>query len=217
MKKPNEMMSKMMSSMFTEVSNVSYDLASGQVGIKTDAGLLTLGKDGIIDQNPMDFFSMEVPAFALNTPIKDIKRGDILVSSGKAYAFVLENGMTENTNKNATSADNMVERSSIEAMNFMGHITRFRPKKVNIMGNTGGVMVVKSLFNMMGANEQDGSFNMQSMLPLMMMMKSGDGKGDMKDMLLPLMLMGGQQGGGLGGMNPMMLMLMMGGENSLFK
>ena len=93
MKSLQSTMAKAMGTMFAQVDNVKYDLASGQTGIVTDGGLVTLGSDGALDQNPMDFFSLELPAFAMLTPAKDIKRGDIIVSGGKAYGFILEPGL----------------------------------------------------------------------------------------------------------------------------
>ena len=93
MKSLKDTMAKAMTNLFAQVDNVKYDLATGQTGIVTDGGLVTLGSDGALDQNPMDFFSLELPAFAMLTPAKDIQRGDIIVSGGKAYGFILEPGL----------------------------------------------------------------------------------------------------------------------------
>ena len=76
-------MQKAMGSLFVEISNVKYDLATGSTGIVTQGGLVTLSKDDHLDQNPMDFFSLALPAFAILTPAKDVKRGDIIVSDGE--------------------------------------------------------------------------------------------------------------------------------------
>ena len=46
MKSMNETLKKAMSTMFAPVDNVKYDLATGQTGIITDGGLVTLGSDG---------------------------------------------------------------------------------------------------------------------------------------------------------------------------
>lgn len=123
-------MQKAMQTMFRPIDNVSYDIASGSTGIKTSAGLVTLGKDDVLDQNPLDFFSMEIPAFAMLTPATEVKRGDILVSDGKAYGFLLEDGVREQT-----SDEDDASKASIQTMNVQGHISRFRPKRVSMLGS----------------------------------------------------------------------------------
>lgn len=178
---------KFMNAMFRQISNVSYDLASGQTGIKTDDGLITISGD-TIEQNPLDFFSMEIPAFAMITPLNEVKRGDILVEGDKATAFIQE-----------------VTSNEIAVINTSGQLTSYVPKKIQFMGVKDGIQVVKSFTSMFGGSEQNGG--MGSMLPLMLMMGS-DGN-NKKDMLLPLMLM---QGGGQSANSMLPLMLMMGGD-----
>lgn len=211
MKNIQDTMKKAMSTMFQSIENVSYDLATGLTGIKTEGGLVTMGADGTLEQNPMDFFSMEIPAFAMVTPVAEVKVGDLLVSNGKAYAFIIENGMIP-ADMNADREE--APKRSIRALNWQGHETRFRPKKVSMMGINDGMTVVRSFGNLMGNQNQKGTggFDMSSMLPFMMMGALGDGKSDMKSML-PLLMM---SGGNMGQMNPMMLMMLM-GDNSPFK
>lgn len=191
-------MNKAMQTMFRPIDNVSYDLASGTSGIKTNAGLVTLGKDDVLDQNPLDFFSMEIPAFAMLTPATEVKRGDILVSDGRAYGFLLEDG-----DKKSVS-DEEAAKASIQTINVQGHISRFRPKRVSMLGVKDGLTVVRSFGSMFGGEGNTGTMDMNSLLPLMLM--SGD-----KDMssMLPLLMM---SQGGAGGLfsNPMMLMMLMG-------
>lgn len=187
---------KAMTSMFRPVENVSYDLQTGLTGIKTNGGLITLGDDDVLEQNPMDFFSLEIPAMAMLTPTKDVQRGDIIVSDGKAYAFVLETGLAD---------DEEASKASIRTMNMQGHISRFRPKRVSMMGINDGLTIVRSFGSMFGGSSS-GGMDMSSLLPLMLM--SGE-KTDMSS-ILPLMMM--SQGAG-GMSNPlMMMMLMNGGE-----
>lgn len=225
MKSLNDTLAKAMKTMFASVDNVKYDLASGQTGIVTDGGLVTLGADGALDQNPMDFFSLELPAFAILTPAKDIKRGDIIVSNGKAYGFILESGVkpesrgkakaeveTEDPNAEA------VIKGELSTINVQGHVSRFRPRKVQMMGVSDGLTVVRSFNNLFGAPDAEQTNPLQAMLPLMLMSKSGNG--NQMEKLLPLMMMGGMNGG-MGNMmsNPLMMMAMLGdgGIDGLFK
>ena len=229
MKSMNETLKKAMSTMFAPVDNVKYDLATGQTGIITDGGLVTLGADGALDQNPMDFFSLELPAFAILTPAAEIKRGDIIVSNGKAYGFILEGGIKPPSRGRAKAAvetedptAEAVLKGELSTINVQGHVSRFRPRKVQMMGVSDGLTVVRSFTNLFGAPAAEGaSANpMAAMLPLMLMSKGGSG--NQMEKLLPLMMMGGMGGsGGMGGMmsNPLMLMALMGdgGLDSLFK
>ena len=226
MKSMTDTLKKAMSTMFAPVDNVKYDLASGQTGIVTDGGLVILGSDGVLDQNPMDFFSLELPAFAMLTPAKDIQKGDIIVSGGKAYGFILEPGLKPaprgRAKDAAVDADpeaDMVAKGELQTMNVQGHVSRFRPKRVTMMGVTDGLLVVRSFTNLFGQQgaEQAAQNPMQAMLPLMLMSKGGYGSGDMKS-LLPLMMMGGMGGGNMMS-NPLMMMALLGdgGIDGLFK
>lgn len=227
MKSLKDTMAKAMSTMFMPIDNVKYDLASGQTGIVTDGGLVTLGADGALDQNPMDFFSLELPAFAMLTPASEIKRGDIIVSSGKAYGFILEPGLkatpVRGHAKQAVEIDPEAAPSikgELSTINVQGHVSQFRPKRVTMMGVSDGLTVVRSFGNLFGAPAAEGSIQnpMQAMLPLMLMSKMGtSGNKDMSS-LLPLMMMGGMGGGNMM-QNPMMLMALLGdsGIDGLFK
>lgn len=250
-----ETLDKAMRTMFAPIDNVKYDLATGQTGIITEGGLVTLGGDGTLDQNPMDFFSLALPAFAVLTPANQVKRGDILVSNGKAYAFILEGGLKSaeapqvarkrrtkeeiEIDNNAVAAGlpapsevahqaaleelSSLTKGELSTINVQGHVSRFRPKKVAMMGINDGLTVVKSFASMMGGTADlaaAGVNPMAQMLPLLMMSKMGSGKsGSNMSEMLPMMMMMGM-GGGAGGLmsNPLMLMAMMGdgGVNGLF-
>lgn len=229
MKSMNETLKKAMSTLFAPVDNVKYDLATGQTGIITDGGLVTLGADGALDQNPMDFFSLELPAFAILTPAAEIKRGDIIVSNGKAYGFILEGGLKPPSRGRAKAAvetedptAEAVLKGELSTINVQGHVSRFRPRKVQMMGVSDGLTVVRSFTNLFGAPAAEGApvNPMAAMLPLMLMSKGGSE--NQMEKLLPLMMMGGMGGSGeMSGMmsNPLMLMALMGdgGIDNLFK
>lgn len=220
-------MAKAMSTMFTQIDNVKYDLATGQTGITTQGGLITLGADGALDQNPMDFFSLELPAFAMLTPADQVKRGDIIVSNGSAYGFILEPGLKPaSTARGRAKAQVEAEdadadagiKGELQTINIQGHVSRFRPRKVQMMGVSDGLLIVKSFGNLFGQNQGEQTTNpMQTLLPLMLMSK-GNGT-DMKSML-PMLMMSGMMGGGNNMMsNPLMMMALMGegGIDGLFK
>lgn len=200
-----------MGSVIQPIENVSYDLQTGLTGIKTKTGIVTLSDGDItgspeLSKNPMDFFGMDIPAFAMLTPVNDVKAGDIIVSEGKAYGFIIE----------------VTETGSLKTMNVQGHVSRFVPTKVNMLGIQKGVTIVKSFTNLFGGStDGKGAMDMSSMLMMSMMMggKDSNGSNKMEDMLPILMLtgsLGGSSSGGIGGMNPLMLMMMMMGDKSPF-
>ena len=229
MKSLKDTMAKAMTNLFAQVDNVKYDLATGQTGIVTDGGLVTLGSDGALDQNPMDFFSLELPAFAMLTPAKDIKRGDIIVSGGKAYGFILEPGLKPAARttraKQAVETDpeakaEEITKGELQTINVQGHVSRFRPKRVTMMGVSDGLLVVRSFNNLFGApgTNQAAQNPIQAMLPLMLMSK-GNGSVGIADKLPLLMMMGGMSGGQNMMSNPLMMMALLGdgGIDGLFK
>ena len=226
MKSLKDTMAKAMTNLFAQVDNVKYDLATGQTGIVTDGGLVTLGSDGALDQNPMDFFSLELPAFAMLTPAKDIKRGDIIVSGGKAYGFILEPGLKPAPRGRAKDAEvaadpeaDKVAKGELQTINVQGHVSRFRPKRVTMMGVSDGLLVVRSFNNLFGApgTNRAAQNPMQAMLPLMLLSK-GNGSVGIADKLPLLMMMGGMSGQNMMS-NPLMMMALLGdgGIDGLFK
>jgi hypothetical protein len=183
--------SKLTNLMFQNINNVSYDLATGATAIKTDSGLISLSKDhNSLEQNPFDSFAMEIPAFAILTPIKDIAVGDLIVSNGKAVGFVV-----------------LAEGDDLEVLSVDGNLNSHRPRTIQFLGQAAGVQVVKSLLSF--GNNSEGPNGLFSN-PLMLMMMMGDGKKDLSKML-PFLLMGNS--GASSGMNPLMLMAMMGDKS----
>ena len=200
-------MSKLLGHVFAQIDGVVWDMMSNQTGIKREDGIYTLSKDGQVELNPFDSFSMELPAFSQLVPIDQVKHGDVLVSAGKPTGWVLEAAIAEDG-----EGEGLKTKSSIQALSFQGHQTRFRPKKVSMMGIENGVTIVRSPFNFGDAKGGGGGFgDMASMLPMLMLMGDKGGAGGMDMKTLAMMSMMG--GGGLGTMNPMMLMMLLGGDN----
>jgi len=190
-------MSKLLSHVFAQIDGVVWDLMSNQTGIKREDGIYTM-KDGQIELNPFDAFAMELPAFSQLIPIDQVNAGDVLVSNGRPTGWVL----------NAIDSDEKKTQRAIQALSFQGHQTRFRPKKVSMMGIENGITVVRSPFNFGGGSGGSGSGDMMSMLPMLML--AGDGNGSKVDMKTMAMMSMMGNGGNMAGMNPMMLAMMFG-------
>lgn len=217
--KLNSAMSKLMDQVFKPITSVVWDLTTNKTGVKATDGIYTLGEDGTIEMNPFDGFSMELPAFSQLVPIEQVKKGDVIVSGGKATGWVLESAMCQVDTGDDTESTKTTEiqgRKSITAISFQGHVTRFRPKNVSMLGIKNGVTVVRSPLSF-GGGESTGLGDLSALMPLMLLSGSATGAGsaDMKSMLMLSMLSSG--GGMLGGaqMNPLVLMALM-GENGPF-
>jgi hypothetical protein len=195
---------KLMDRFFRRADNVVWDLMSGRLGFKTHEGIVTIdgeGDDAVPSINPFDDFSMEVPAFGQQTPIDQIKLGDMILQSDKV-GWVVE-----------------LKGKSIRLLRPNGDRTTFTPPKTQILDFGSGVMVVRSLISMLPGGTS-GLGNLQSMMIPMMMM--GDGDMDMEKMLPMMLMMNGANAtaadgtanplaglaGGMGG-NMMQTMMMM--------
>lgn len=208
--KMNGTMGKLMSNIFAPIDGVVWDLMSNSTGIKREDGIYTLGKDGQVELNPFDAFSMELPAFSQLVPIDQVKSGDVLVSGGKATGWITDTRQVE-----PKEGDDKVP-ASVTALSIQGHQTRFRPKKVSMMGIENGITVVRSPFNFGGEGSKSGMGDLASMLPLLLLGDKAGGANGMDTKTLMLMsMMGG--GGGMAGMNPMMLALLLGDDGGFPK
>lgn len=169
---------KFMERLFRKADNVVWDLMSGRIGVRTDEGIATIegtGEDAQININMFDEFGMSIPAFAQSTPLEAVNVGDIIYF-GKTQkpGWVVEKKAPKEVGKS----------SSFVLMKTDGTRSSWTPPKVSMLGLESGVMVLRSLINMLPGG-QNGLAGMQGMLiPLMM---SG---GDMDmDKMMPLMLM----------------------------
>jgi hypothetical protein len=170
------------------------------------------GDDATVTLNLIDQFGIGVPAFAQNTPQASVQVGDMIYGAKGPLGWVTD-----------------IKEKSFTLLKPDGTRTHWSPPKVAMFGFDGGVMVLRSLMNMLPGGAS-GLAGMQSTLLPLMMMGGGDGA-DIGDMM-PMLLMG-QMGLGMGGTpavnadgtpiapaaNPMaqmlpmmMLMKMMGGK-----
>lgn len=189
-------------------------MMSGRVGFKTNDGIVTIELNAVNDAktdaedcqvviNPFDQFGMEVPAFAQSVPIDSINLGDMIYSSAsnKVLGWVVKKS-----------------DKSFKLMKQDGTRSDWTPPKVQMLGFDSGVMVLRSLLNMLPGGST-GLGQMQSaLMPMMAMGMLGDnesGDFDLKSMM-PMLLMSQM---GLGGtadvsnsgnmMGNMMQMMMM--------
>ncbi len=191
---------KFMDRFFRKVDGVCWDLMTGRVGIKRADGIVTIdgeGDDAQVSINMLDQFGMEVPAFAQGVPADAVKVGDLIYGAKEALGWVIK--------KN---------EKSLVLMKPDGTRSTWTPPKVQMLGFDSGVMVLRSLMNMLPGGA-GGLGQMQSMLMPMLMM--GGDSIDM-DSMMPMMLMGmagttpaadGSAGNPMGNMSQMMPMMMM--------
>jgi len=193
---------RMMNRFFRKVDGVKWDLMSGRVGVVLDdEGIVTLdgeGEDARIAINVMDEFGMAIPAFAQNTALDSVTVGDLIYQSNKVKGWVTE----------VVTKDGVATKFNI--MTPSGTATNWTPPKVSMFGLDSGVMVLRSLINMLPKGE-GGLGSMQNVLLPMMMMGGNDSS---IEKMMPLMLLSqlGTDGTGneaFGGGNMMQTMLMM--------
>lgn len=198
---------------FRPVDNVVWDMMSGKVGYKTNDGIVTIELNGIneanteaddcqVTINPFDDFGMELPAFAQSIPANSISLGDMIFSSSnnKVLGWVVKKS-----------------DKSFKLMKQDGTRSDWTPPKVQMLGFDSGVMVLRSLMNMLPGG-QTGLGQMQSaLMPMMAMgMLGGDGDNDGLDLksMMPMLLMsqmgmGGADASATGNMMGNMMQMMM--------
>jgi hypothetical protein len=219
------MHNKLMDRFFKKVDGVVWDLMTGQVGIQGPDGISTLegeGDDAQVNLNMLDQFGMPVPAFAQSTAIDSVKVGDLIYVNGKPKGWVIQIKEKPATMAAAAEGGEPVEAKPASkkfvVMSPGGSSGTWTPPKVAMFGLDSGVMVLKSLGEMLPGGEA-GLSGMQGMMMPMMMMG-----GDMDmDSIMPMMLMSqmGNMGGGAVGSNnmlqTMLMMKMMGGGGGMGK
>lgn len=170
---------KLMNRFFRRVDGVVWDLMSGKIGVKSTDGIATLegtGDEAQVSINMFDQFGFEVPAFAQNTSTGEVQVGDLVVGARGIQGWVIEK-----------------KEKQLVLMKPDGTRGSMTPPKVNMMGLEGGVMVLRSLVNMLPGGT-GGLNQMQSMLMPMLMM-GGDGGLDLEG-IMPMMLMSQMNMGG---------------------
>ena len=196
---------------FRKVDNMVWDLTTGKLGIVTDEGIATLelgtvAEDGTADNpnvniNALTDFGFALPAYALGVPVADINVGDVIYNAGKRKILGWVTAKKDNR---------------FELLKEDGTSGRWSPPAVKVLGFDTGVMVVRSLFNMLGGTGGIDNLNGNVMQLVMMSQMFGDGLDDDKlGNILPFLLMGQLKIGGFdattgGGMSQMLPMLMMG-------
>lgn len=212
-------MSSLMSRFFRQVNDAVIDLSTGtaRVGLKNGSGsVITLEKVSVpkprrgkaaetttedsaeapvetfgfqLSENPFDAMSTSIPAYATHCRVADINLGDMVVTNDGKSGWCIAKPT----------------KNSVRVITAAGRQQTISPPKVAMLGQEPGLMVVRSMF---GDTQDTG---MQSMLPMLMMMRE---EGGMKDDSLGLMLAATMSTGQSGAMSAMLPMLMMSGGNS---
>lgn len=188
---------KILDRMFRKADGVVWDMMTGKIGIQTDDGIVTLegeGDSAAIVQNLFDEFGVPLPAFAQSVPVSSVNVGDVIYRGTRNnVAWVIE----KSENKN-----------SFRLIKPNGERVSWTPPKVQMLGFDSGVMVLRSLVNMLPGGEKDVNSLQSMMLPMMMM--GGDMFGDNSmDKMMPLVLMQMMNTSGSMNNNFMMPFLMM--------
>lgn len=191
----NMNMNRMFSRMFREAENVVWDVMSGGIGIVDgESGIATLTtKDGVstVTVNPFDDFGLPIPAFAQNTPVADVKVGDVIYRGPNNIAWV--------TSKDDTTG-------IFKLMKPNGDITEFQPPKVSF--GLDGVMVLRTMMSVFG-NGTDGTAGFQGvqgmLVPMLQMAAFSGSEVDMSSIMQ--MVMFSSLSGMNGSSNNMMQMM----------
>lgn len=164
----------MMRRFFRRADNVVWDMSTGKPGVATDEGIASCigsGEDAQISINPIAAMGMALPAFAQNTALDKVDVGDMIIY-----------GARDNTGWVVSKTDKQLRLIKAD-----GTLTSYSPPKTQMLDVGGGVMVVRSLMNMLPGGTGGLMGNM------MMMQMMGGGDSDLEEML-PMMLM--MQGAG---------------------
>lgn len=212
----NRIGSKFLDKFFKQVDGVCWDLLSGKIGFQSSDGIITLemgelsddkneAPDAQVSINMFDDWGMPIPAYAQGTSVDSIILGDMIYSSqsGNILGWVVKKS-----------------DKSFKLMKKDGTVSSWTPPKTSVLNFDSGVMVIRSLMNMLPGGESGLGQMQSSLLPLMMM--GGDGE-ELKSMM-PLLLMSQVGTLGTGGspnmMNNMVQMMMMqkmmGGKLNMF-
>ena len=195
---------KLMNRFFRKVDNAYWDLMSGKIGVLNDDVIATLegeGDSAIVNENVFTDFGCPIPAFAQNTPVGQIKQGDLIFNQKRALGWVIGVPNPTPTKGRATRTFKILKPG--------GERGEWSPNKVQSLGiELSGAMVLRSLINVLPGGDLGGLQGM--LLPLMAMggnMGMGgddsDGEGggmfgDIENMLPFLIFSGGSAFGGTG-------------------
>lgn len=210
----NNMSEKLMNMQFSKVEDAVWDLTTGRLGVKTTNGIATCtgeGDDAQIDVNIVDSFGMPIPAFAQAIPISEVKLGDIVFDGKRIKGWVVK--VKESVKETKDTEGNVVSSQTNYSFSILtptGTTTNFKPPRVQLLGMSSGVKVLRSLVTLLPNGEQ-GLGEMNNLLPMMAMMSDGDS--DLENML-PMLLMSQMTGNSSGGnmLQTLLMMKMMGGK-----
>jgi hypothetical protein len=174
---------------FQEVTDLVLDMSQNppRTGILTADGISTFNAEtSQITINPLTDLSLPIPAFALRTPITDLKPGDIVIMPGsKQKRFVV------------STAD-----GSVQTMGPAGTETSTKVPDNTLFG-AGAVLAVKSMTD---------ATSTSSLNPMLMAMLLSNREGGSS--IDPFLLMAMSPAAASAPMNPMMMMALMAKKKS---
>ena len=144
---------KLMDRFFRKVDSAVWDLMTGRIGTKTKDGIVTVegeGDDAVISLNMLDQFGIGVPAFAQNTAKGDVRIGDMIFGASGPLGWVTA-----------------INEKSFNLLKPDGTHTTWSPQKVQMFGFDSGVMVLRSLMNMLPGGSSGLAGFQGAMLPMM--------------------------------------------------
>lgn len=196
---------------FRKVDNMVWDITTGKLGIMTDTGIATLdlgtlnaegeAENPSVSINALTEFGFALPAYALSVSVAEINVGDVIYNGSKQKILGWVTAKKDNR---------------FELLKEDGTSGRWTPPAVKILGFDTGVLVVRSLMNMLGGTSGVDNLNGNIMQLVFMSQMMGNGLDDDRlGNILPFLLMGQLKIGGFdattgGGMSQMLPMLMMG-------
>jgi hypothetical protein len=161
----------MMNRFFRKVDGAVWDLMTGRIGIRSADGIVTIegeGDDAQVTINMLEQFGMEIPAFAQSTPVASVTLGDLIYGTKGVLGWVVKK-----TDK------------SLTLMRPDGTRSTWVPPKVQMLGFDSGVMVLRSLINMLPGGSTGLGAMQSSIMPLLMM----GGENIDLDSMMPILLM----------------------------
>ena len=198
--------------MFRIITDVVWDLQTGQIGIKTKKETCVLkvaaeGGDYQLQKNPLEFFSLPIPAWALRAPLTTLTTGDVVVLEDDQLAFFIS--ATDNSSQIKVLKPEVGEVSTVDVGTniLLGQNDSILCVKniVSTTGGDGGVANQLPLMLLFMNDREESSDDLGKVLALSMMMGN---QGGANNMLLPLMMMGK---GGMNMKTMLMLSMMQGG------
>lgn len=182
------MTNTLMKSMFQRVKGTVWDFTTGQIGVKRGEALVTLTKKGsrfTLTRNPLDMFSVKVPAWGVLTPVASLIEGDLIVLDTD-YEYDDPSNIGFFLKAKGVSETDAITNATISVIDLAG-----KRSDISVADNPymqSGVLVVKNIMSL-GV----GNGNQMFSLIFLMKMQGKGSKADLGKLLGLTALFGGGQ------------------------